>query len=60
MMDVVDDVLYLKNKQPMDKEYAVILYLYMNGSILNLYLLNIKNKLEIKKTALVILIANNN
>jgi hypothetical protein len=29
MMDVVDDVLYLKNKQPMDKEYAVIFYLYL-------------------------------
>ncbi len=26
MIDVVDDVLYLKNKQPMDKEYAVIIY----------------------------------
>ena len=26
MMDVVDDVLYLKNKQPIDKEYAVCFF----------------------------------
>jgi hypothetical protein len=26
MMDVVDDVLYLKNKQPIDKEFAVKLF----------------------------------
>jgi hypothetical protein len=39
MMDVVDDVLYLKNRQPITKEYSVIIKLLLRILIdlLNFY-----------------------